>query len=65
MANIDLPDTLLELERAAWEQIRAGTLTVDTAHAVQAAVREYAAEKSIDRYTVEMGLKQAVRHPEG
>lgn len=65
MANIDFPDTLLELERSAWEQIQAGTLTVDTAQAVQAAVSEYAETAGIGRYDVEMGLKQAVRHTEG
>ncbi|MFJ9740792.1 hypothetical protein [Streptomyces sp. NPDC101166] len=62
--TIDLPDTLLELERAAWEEIRAGALTVATAQAVQEAVTAFAVERGLDRYTVEMALKRAVRHPE-
>jgi hypothetical protein len=61
----DFPDTLIALERAAWEELQAGQLTVPTATAVHAAVTQYAAEAGIDRYTVEMGLKKAVRHAEG
>lgn len=62
MADIDFPQDLLALERSAWEEIQAGQLTPATAHAVQDAVTGYAAEAGLDRYTVEMGLKQAVRH---
>lgn len=58
---IDFPDTLLQLERAAWTEIQQGALTVPTAQAVQAAVTSFAAEHGHDRYEVEMGLKKAVR----
>ena len=64
MADIKFPDTLLQLERSAWQEIQAGTLTVATAQAVQAAVTAYAAEHGHDRHKVEMALKKAVRHPE-
>ncbi|MFI1928378.1 hypothetical protein [Streptomyces sp. NPDC020377] len=63
--TFDFPAPLLELERSAWGEIQAGRLTVGTAAAVQAAVREFAAEGGHDRYAVEMALKRAVRHPEG
>ncbi|MER5584139.1 hypothetical protein ABT090_21205 [Streptomyces asoensis] len=62
--TFDFPDTLLQLEHAAWEEIQAGRLTVPTAVAVQAAVTKFAAEQGYDRYAVEMGLKRAVRHPQ-
>lgn len=62
MTATDFPDALIALESAAWEELQAGQLTVPTAAAVHAAVTQYAAEAGIDRYTVEMGLKQAVRH---
>jgi hypothetical protein len=62
VATIDFPDNLIALERAAWEEIQAGRLTVDTARAVHAAVGAFAAEAGVGRYDVEMGLKQAVRH---
>lgn len=65
MADIDFPDNLIALERSAWEEIQAGRLTPATAHAVQDAVTAYAADAGLDRYTVEMGLKQVVRHAEG
>lgn len=65
MASFDFPDDLLALEARAWEEIQAGRLTVATAGAVQAGVTAYATEKAVDRYTVEMGLKKAVRHAEG
>jgi hypothetical protein len=61
--TFDFPAPLLALETRAWEEIQAGRLTVDTAAAVQAAVTEFAADGGHDRYTVEMGLKRAVRHP--
>ncbi|MGW0585232.1 hypothetical protein ACWD25_57320 [Streptomyces sp. NPDC002920] len=62
--TIDFPDTLLQLESAAWAEIQQGSLTVPTAQAVQQAVTAFAAEHGHDRYTVEMGLKKAIRHPE-
>lgn len=61
--TFDFPDTLIALETTAWEQIQAGTLTVDTARAVHAAVGEHAETAGIGRYEVEMGLKAAVRNP--
>jgi hypothetical protein len=62
---IELPDDLLALERRAWEEIRAGQLTPDTARAVQQAVTAFAEQAGVDRYAVEMALKKAVRHPQG
>lgn len=62
MADIDFPDNLIALERSAWEEIQAGALTPATAQAAQTAVTAFAAEAGLDRYTVEMRLKQAVRH---
>lgn len=64
MSDFDFPDDLLELERSAWAAIQAGTLTVDQANAVQAAVTAFAEETGADRYKVEMALKKAVRHGE-
>ena len=64
MATFDFPDDLLALESRAWEEIQAGRLTVATARAVQDTVSTFAAEANVGRYDVEMGLKQAVRHPE-
>lgn len=61
--TFDFPDTLLQLEHTAWTEIQAGALTVPTAYAVQQAVTQYAADHGHDRYTVETGLKRAVRHP--
>lgn len=61
---LDFPPDLLAAETRAWEEIQAGQLTVDTARAVQEAVSAFAAEAEVGRYGVEMGLKQAVRHPE-
>ena len=63
MSDFDFPENLLAAERTAWAAIQAGTLTVDQANAVQAGVTAYAAEAGLDRYTVEMALKRAVRHP--
>jgi hypothetical protein len=63
VADIDFPPDLLALERSAWEAIQAGTLTVDTARAVQEAVAAFAEQAGIPRYDVEMGLKRTVRHP--
>ena len=64
MADIDFPDTLIALERSAWEEQQRGALTVDTAHAVHEAVATFAAEAGLPRIDVELGLKQAVRHAE-
>ncbi|WP_159050142.1 hypothetical protein [Streptomyces sp. MMG1533] len=64
MATIDFPEDLIALERSAWEEIQAGRLTVATATAVQARLTQFAAEAGVDRYTVEMRLKRAVRHAE-
>jgi hypothetical protein len=63
VATIDFPEDLIALERAAWEEIQAGRLTVATAAAVQERLTAFAADAGIDRYTAEMGLKKAVRHP--
>jgi hypothetical protein len=61
---IELPNDLIALERTAWEQIQAGTLTVEAADAVQERVREFAAEAGLERLAVETELKRVVRHPE-
>jgi hypothetical protein len=63
VSDIEFPDTLLDLERRAWEEIQAGRLTVATASAVQAAITAHAEQAGLDRYTMEMALKKAVRHP--
>lgn len=62
---IGLHDDLIDLERAAWQEIQAGHLTVKTALAVQAGVTAFAAREDVDasRYEVEMELKRIVRHP--
>lgn len=62
---IELPDDLIDLERAAWREIQEGHLTVDTATAVQQAVTAFAAREDVgaSRYEVEMELKRIVRHP--
>lgn len=62
MADIDFPDTLIALERSAWEEQQRGELTVVTAHAVHDAVAAFAEEAGLPRIDVELGLKQAVRH---
>ena len=61
---LDFPAHLLALEARAWEEIQAGTLTVDTARAVHEGVSVFAVEAGVGRYEVEMGVKKAVRHPE-
>jgi hypothetical protein len=68
VADIDFPPNLLELERSAWAEIQAGTLTLDTARAVHEGIAAFVqqakeAGKPVGRYDVEMGLKRAVRHP--
>lgn len=65
MTTFDFPDHLLAAERAAWEAIQAGQLTVEQATAVQDGITAYAADTGTNRYTVEMALKKAVRHGEG
>ncbi|MFJ9012363.1 hypothetical protein [Streptomyces canus] len=62
--RFDFPVPLLALESAAWGEIQAGRLTVETAQAVQDGVSAFAAEHGHDRHGVEMGLKRAVRHAE-
>lgn len=64
MATIDIPDTLIALETTAWEEIRAGRLTVETAAAVHQGVAEYAEASGEERLAVEESLKRIVRHPE-
>ncbi|MFI7009988.1 hypothetical protein [Streptomyces sp. NPDC050145] len=66
MADIDLPADLIELERAAWTEIQAGALTVETALAVHQGVTEYAAREDVEasRLEVETLLKRIVRHPQ-
>ncbi|MFI1524920.1 hypothetical protein [Streptomyces griseus] len=66
MADIDIPEHLIELERTAWAEQQAGALTVATADAVQAAYREHAAATpGVSRLALEMAVKRAVRHPAG
>lgn len=64
MTDIDLPETLIDLESAAWAEQQAGALTVPTAAAVQQAITEHAAAAKVSRYQVEAELKRRVRHPE-
>ncbi|WP_439082081.1 hypothetical protein [Streptomyces sp. WL006] len=64
MAEIEIPEALLVLERAAWAEQQQGRLTVPTADAVQTAVREHAAANKISRLAVEMELKRRVRQDE-
>ena len=64
MADIDFPDDLIELERSAWTAIQAGTLTVETAQAVQERITSFAAEAELQRLDVETKLKRLVRHAE-
>ncbi|MEV4783949.1 hypothetical protein AB0K53_00595 [Streptomyces tuirus] len=62
MSDIEFPDSLLDLERAAWEELQAGRLSVATATAVQDAITAHAEATGVSRCTVEMALKKAVRH---
>ncbi|MGW3330501.1 hypothetical protein ACWDF9_08150 [Streptomyces rubiginosohelvolus] len=62
MADSDIPESLIELERKAWAEQQAGALTVATAAAVQAAYTEHAAGRS--RYDLEHTVKKIVRHPD-
>lgn len=59
---IELPAELITLEAAAWTQIQTGQLTVDTAHAVHAAVTAHAAASGESRLAIEEAVKRAVRH---
>ncbi|MBB4985049.1 hypothetical protein [Streptomyces nymphaeiformis] len=61
---IELSDELIKLEEAAWAEIQAGALTVDTAAAVQAAITEHAQAAGEDRFKLEAALKKHVRHPD-
>lgn len=61
---IELPDELLNLERTAWTEIQAGTLTVDTAYAVHQGIAAHAEATGASRFDIEAALKRAVRHPE-
>lgn len=61
---IELTDELIQLETRAWEEIQAGALTVETAHAVQTAITAHAEAIDKNRYEVEMALKARVRNPE-
>ncbi|MEV6437222.1 hypothetical protein [Streptomyces anulatus] len=64
MADTDIPEFLIELERKAWAEQQAGALTVETAAAVQQAYTEHAASTGVSRYKVEQAVKKLVRHPE-
>lgn len=64
MADIDIPEHLIALERTAWAEQQAGALSLESAAAVQQAVREHAAATGHTYYGVEMTLKRLVRHPE-
>ncbi|MET9521550.1 hypothetical protein [Streptomyces coeruleorubidus] len=64
MSDIEFPDDLIALEHAAWEEHRAGRLTVATANAVQDAITAHAKAVGMPRVEVEMTLKRAVRHAE-
>lgn len=61
---IELSDELIELETRAWQEIQAGALTVETAHAVQAGIVAHAEATGQSRLDVEAELKKLVRHPE-
>ncbi|MFI9492849.1 hypothetical protein ACIG8K_14920 [Streptomyces halstedii] len=64
MADIDIPDSLIALESAAWAEQREGRLTVATAAAVQQAITAHAAATGQPRDAVEQEVKRRVRHPE-
>ncbi|MFJ3545460.1 hypothetical protein ACIPQH_25230 [Streptomyces rubiginosohelvolus] len=62
MAEIEIPDTLIDLERAAWTEQEKGQLTVETAAAVQQAITKHAAATpGLSRYELEKELKRRVR----
>ncbi|MFI6881125.1 hypothetical protein ACIBL6_47545 [Streptomyces sp. NPDC050400] len=72
---IELPDDLIELQRAADEEGRKlehldngerekqRKVWFDAAAKAQAAVTAYAEEQGLNRYDVEKQLRQDVRHP--
>jgi len=62
---IELPEDLIALEERAWTEIQAGTLTVETAEAVQAAITAHAKATGESRFEVEAAVKKKVRNPEG
>ncbi|MCX4601226.1 hypothetical protein OG402_12075 [Streptomyces anulatus] len=64
MADIDIPESLIALERTAWAEQQEGRLTVETAAAVQQAYTEHAVAKGLSRYEVERATKRLVRHVE-
>lgn len=64
MSDLDLPDDLVALECDAWAAAQRGELTAALAAEVQAAITAHAEAAGLDRYTVEMALKRAVRHSE-
>ncbi|MFI2314075.1 hypothetical protein AMK17_25425 [Streptomyces sp. CB00072] len=64
MADIDIPESLIALERTAWAEQQEGRLTVETAAAVQKAYTEHAKAAGLSRYEVERATKRLVRHPE-
>ncbi|MET7647915.1 hypothetical protein ABZS83_30640 [Streptomyces sp. NPDC005426] len=65
MAEFEIPDTLIDLERAAWAEQQEGRLTVKTAAAVQQAITGHvAATPGFSRYELEVELKRRFRHPE-
>ncbi|QDY80868.1 hypothetical protein FQU76_08860 [Streptomyces qinzhouensis] len=53
----------MALETRAWEEIREGRLTVETAGAAQAAITAHALAVGESRYEVEQALKARVRQP--
>lgn len=61
---IELTDELINLEQRAWSEIQAGSLTVETAVAVQDAITAHAEAIGESRFSVEAALKKRVRHPE-
>ncbi|MFD3523854.1 hypothetical protein [Streptomyces sp. NPDC058653] len=71
MATIEIPDDLLDLQRAAEGARRAATAGsyspevwrpwLDAAEAVQRAVTEHAAAFGVSRYELEMAVKKAAR----
>ncbi|MFJ9113037.1 hypothetical protein [Streptomyces sp. NPDC102283] len=64
MADIGIPQHLIDLERTAWAEQQAGALTLESATAVQAAYREHAAiTGGVSRLELEMATKRRVRHP--
>ncbi|NEB57674.1 hypothetical protein G3I48_36175 [Streptomyces griseus] len=63
MADTDIPESLIALERAAWVEQQVGALTVETAAAVQQAYTDHAAATGQSRHELEKTVKQLVRHP--